>query len=467
MAAVLAIAVFLFAAAIGLAVILAFEKRPASGMLLQAPALGFALVMMVTTTLNRAGLPVRSFARILAALLLLLAVAYLVRRKPWNSLVRLWPFAAVLVPALFLIGRPLFEFGFAWLSFGNHDMVNYCLNAERFVVEGWSHVPDPGTIASDRDTRQLYWIFDVVVGERYGVDELLAFVRALAGLSAFAVFMPAILAMTLALICATCGLVYRSEDHRVAAVLAGALLAVNAEFALGTLSQLLGQVGGLMMLCASVALGFELGQADPRTRLKRAVLVGIALSGLLYAYPEALPFFVGAVLLHVLLTMRSSGVKLGRATLAAASVGLGVVFLLVNTYALTVFVILTTRGVGASDPSRFPYYLLPTGLANVTGVLAQGTFPTEPLGSIYIVVGGVAVALGVYAVVKETWRREPVAYVAAVMLILTAYLFAHRAAFALLKIAMYLQPFLSGAVALLVARALAPHWRRANAVPPT
>ena len=108
---------------------------------LLAPAVGLAVVLLTTTILNQAGLPVRTFAWPLTLVLGAIAAAVFRWRRPPTPERALWPFVALAVFSLFWTGWPHFRFNFDWLSYVNDDFVNYCLAAERFKDFGFWRTP--------------------------------------------------------------------------------------------------------------------------------------------------------------------------------------------------------------------------------------------------------------------------------------------------------------------------------------
>ncbi len=133
MAAVLALCIFAVAGTIGVALARLFDRDASPAIWLQSPTIGFAAVTIVAANLNRLGLPVGSFAIPLVLVAVLVAVAVIAFRSGGAKILHLWPFLAIATVAGVAVGWPIFEFGFNWVSFANHDMVNYSLEAERFL----------------------------------------------------------------------------------------------------------------------------------------------------------------------------------------------------------------------------------------------------------------------------------------------------------------------------------------------
>ena len=79
------------------------------------------------------------------------------------------------------VAWPMFRFGFAWLSFCNDDMANYCLVADRLLNHGFFDGPDMEDFLQGRDYMQAYWFMHVAGNLRSGGDLILATVCAVLG----------------------------------------------------------------------------------------------------------------------------------------------------------------------------------------------------------------------------------------------------------------------------------------------
>src|SRR5579863_7412330 len=174
----LSIGVYCFWMFLGASLLFALRfGRHAVRNLLLAPAIGAAATLLPVFWLNRAGFPVRSLARPLTAVLLIAAGVLwklCVRRIPWRACL---PFAALIALAALLTLRPMFWFGFNWISYGNDDMGNYVLSAERLFDHGFFDRPPVAEFASGRDASDYYWFFHVYLGVRCGADLLLAWLH--------------------------------------------------------------------------------------------------------------------------------------------------------------------------------------------------------------------------------------------------------------------------------------------------
>src|ERR1700682_643359 len=153
-----ALALFAFWGLIGFATISIFPPRLRliQGVLI-SPAIGVAVTILPVFFINRAGLPVRDFGGILLPILAASAVLALVIKPPIFPAKRCLPFFGIVVAALLLAARPMFSYGFDWVSFSNEDMANYCLGAQRFLNNAYFDPANLADLFSGRDYSQAYW----------------------------------------------------------------------------------------------------------------------------------------------------------------------------------------------------------------------------------------------------------------------------------------------------------------------
>ncbi len=419
--------------------------------MLLAPAVGLSLTMCVVFSLNRLGFPVRQFGLVVAIGLLLVALIVLGWRRPVFAWRHYLPFGGVFLLVLFLTGRPLLEFGFNWLAYCSDDMANYVLGAQRFFNYGFSQLPDVNDLITGRDYSLDYWFFHAVEGIRPGSELLIAWVSSLTGLSGHQVFMPLIVTFQLTLTSAAGALVCQSRRLRRAALLTCLLLSFSALTSLGTIYQLIAQVGGLSLLaaCATVLLR-PYHWLSWRRILPDAALPGLMLSGLFIIYPEVLPFLFLAFGAYLLL-----GIIQGRQTWRNLLPNLGiiglVVLVIINTYLPKSinFLLLqvTTGNSDVASRALFPYFLLPSGLSSFWGFQNLAVFIAEPWLSLSILVSGLLLILAIFLVGRSSWRRQPSALISAGMLLVAAFLVFKHSDFGLFKLAMFIQPFLLGTMA--------------------
>jgi hypothetical protein len=446
----LSIALFAYWLIVGYALVSALHsQRNLLQNLLLAPVIGLIAGLLPVYWLNRLGLPTDRFGLPLMLLLLCASLISLWRVRPYWPLRAYLPFGVVLGIALLVTGWPMLRFGFDWLAFANDDMANYTLWAFRFQHHGFLEVPSLPEIASGRDYSLFYWLYELIVS-RPGAMLLLAWVASVTGLTSQQVYMPLTLGANLVLISAAGALVLQNRRWRVAAIATCSLLALSALMTLGAMYQLIPQIVGLALLASAAALLLRPPPASltGRAKIREGILLGMLIAGLPLVYTEVLPILVLAFGLYtaVALVQRHYAIKALLIWLVTAT---AFALVALNRFTLEALAYLWMQVVHSSAPgnpdsSLFPYYLLPSGVANLWGFLPIETPAFEPWTSIAIIAGAVLLAVAALMAIGLAWRKQPVAIVTLVMLLLLARLFAQRADFGLFKLAMFLQPFLLG-----------------------
>ncbi|MBI1915720.1 MAG: hypothetical protein HYS12_13455 [Planctomycetes bacterium] len=463
LAILLSLGLFTYWLGLGYALVtLAMPRRRALPGLLLAPGLGLSATVCLLYLINRAGVPIGHFGVALAiALALFAAVVYAVKR-PLLGLRQYLPFACVFVLAALATGAPLLRYQFDWVSYCNDDMANYCLAAARFLERGLDEVPDVDEVLAGQSYADFYWHMYGYSGHRPAPDHVLAWVSCLTRLAPPRAFMPLILSMHLVLISGAGAMLLSGCRRRYVALLGCGLTAASALSTLGVVYQLIGQVGGIALLCACVAVFYRaVGRYPTRWTIRHALLAGLLLSGLMLWYPEATPILGLGFFLHVGFALWRRRLPARRTLILVATSG-GLALLLLNRYLLFFgsFLLRQAGGAVKNDPGLaelFPFYLLPSGLANLWGFQPIILMSGEPWLSLSIAAGAVLLLLTPVLAFRAARRGSPVAAVTLVLCVLAAVLCVQRASFGLYKIAMYSQPFLFGT--LLVALGSRRRWR--------
>ncbi len=467
----LSLAFFVFLAFLGRAILALCRWR--GGVLrawLLAPATGLATVVLSVMVLNQADLPIRSFAWPLTLGLTLLAVAiyaWETKHRRLHFPVRaLLPFFALAVFSLLWTGWPALRFNFNWLSYVNDDYVNYCLAAERHKDFGFWRVPTMEELAG-RDITQYYWFMHVPGLMRFGSEITLSWVSALSGVKSLGIFMPVIIGLGLIQLFSTAALVLHRGRWRRRALVTVALLAASPLFMLGTLYQLIAQVGGLALVLAAAAILTSRLPARRRRLFPHAAVLAILGAALAVYYPEVSAFavltMVGTAAIEWLLALRRGGnnsTPLLRRALAALPFQrltlvlygcVAVILLLRHNVLAYVFTIMLQMGSGFRSVdlslSLFPYFMIPTGLANLFGLMPLAALPVEPYTSIAILAGLVALLTALAFAVRESLRPAPIAILLVVQFLLSLRLMTSGNDFGLYKNAMFMQPALAAALA--------------------
>ena len=443
------IALFFFWGLIGSATLAVFPSRLR---MLQnfmlAPAIGIAVTLIPVFLINRLGVPIKDFAVIYAIVLVGIALCILAIQRPLFPLKRLLPFLGILLVALFITANPMFNYGFDWVSYSNDDMANYCLGAQRFLNQGYFDIPNLKALLAGRDYSQDFWFMHVANKSRSGSELMLAFVWGATRLNAHQIFMPTICALYLALLCSGSALVAYKEFPRRAPLITMGLLAISPLTTLGVLYQLIGQVGGLGLLCAAIVLLYRKITIHSIKNLFASSVSGALIFGALFIwYPEALPFLGIGWLIFLGLSLLYSKDNFKTILVPALIIG-GLVILLLGYFILTSLQFMLMQASGLQEISNlkgyidFPYYLIPSGIAVLLGLWSIGKQVQEPLVSLSILFGIFILTWLIRKMIPQLRARYPAAIVTTVMLTLSAILFYQNNGFGLFKLAMYIQPFI-------------------------
>jgi len=446
---------FVYLSLVGQAVVSLFKPR--IGVLWSwfvAPAIGLSLLLVILTRLNVWGMPVRTAGPLTTLVLFVFAVGVLVWRKPYFPLRKMAPFLWIAAGALIYVGWPSLRFGFNWISYGNDDMANYCLAAERFLRHGYYDIPLQTDLAG-RDYSQHYWFMHALQQIRPGSELTIAWVSSLTGKHAHEVFMPVILMLSLMQLFGMGSIAIWRGRHRKVAIVAFFLLATSPLFSLGTLYQLIAQVGGLGLLLVIGSILFALR----RLSVRAMAVAGILTAGLGIFYPEVSPFVAVSI---ILVALRLRVIEPGRLKPYSLFI-LGVAVLTFVLIASSTYEFINTlvmqsagsAGLGAmaeiNDQSGgivlFPWTLVPSFIPMLFGLHPFGKVGVDPLISCQILVGAGFLIYFAWRTVKNFKEGAPAGYLGAVMIVLGIYLFQKGQDFGLFKLAMWAQPITAVCIA--------------------
>ena len=445
LAALTGLTIFAYCTVVGLGIVLALTREHKPYLPLLAPTLGASTLVIPTIWLNELGLPVGRFGPALLAVFLAASTFAIFRwrsRVQWKRYVLFLP---ILLAGFVLAGRPMFEFGFNWLSYANDDMANYVLQAHRVLELGFYTVPPYSSYNFNKDAALVYWLNWTVNNERFGAEMLIALCLSVFPLNGFQLFMPIMTALGLVQICAASALAYHNEQYRGAALLTAGLMAVAALPTFGIEYQLLAQVFGLPLLIATSLLLFGV----PRKLGARSIaLATLSSTGLAMIYPELTPFlFLGGAMYFALRFFRRT------LDLRVVSIWLGSIFFLttlaLNVYLRNYLAVMVGRVVASSGPEvstffiiTFPFYLIPSGIPNLFGIYSAVEGVGEPWLSLGVLAGFILLGITIVAVFEAVRGGEIAGAPVAIMLALGALLFWKQSGFGLFKLAMYVQPFI-------------------------
>ena len=447
------IGLFAFWGLVGFATIAVFPPRlrVIEGLLV-SPAIGVAVTILPVFFINRAGIPVKDFGGILIPTLAVLSVIILAIKRPIFPAKKCIPLFCILLAALVLAAWPMFSYGFDWVSFANDDMANYCLAAQRFLNHGFFELPNTDDLLFGRDYSLAYWFMHVGSGARAGSDLMLSVVWSFFGLNAHQIFMPVIMALHLSLISATGSMVANIGLSMRAIGVSMGLMAISPLTTLGSLYQMIGQVGGLSLLCAALTLLYRPISTKSIARFALSnISASLILAALLIWYPEIIPFFVFGLGGYLLLLLKQKNKQQTvKVIKLALCVGLLSIIIL-NEYALESikFMFTQTSTVNKSEVLLFPYLMVPSGLSNLWGLIPIGKYINEPWISIAIAASLLLFYWLISRVIPKQIRHvsKPVSMVI-VMLAVGLFLFYRGNEYGLFKLAMFIQPFLIAIVAI-------------------
>ena len=450
-ALLLVLGTFLYLTFVGQAVVALL--RPRLGVLWSwfiAPTVGLALVIVLITRLNVWGIPVRVAGPGLTLGLFVAAVGIFIWRRPKLPWRQLAPFFGIVCVYLLYVGWPAVRFGFNWISYGNDDMANYCLAAERFLNHGYYDLPLQ-TDLEGRNYTQHYWFMHGLQQIRPGSELAVAWIASLTGLKAHQTFMPTILMLSMLQIFALGAVAIFKGRYRKVTLVAFFLFATSPLFGLGTLYQLIAQVGGIAILLAAASVLF----ATRHMTWRKLTLGGLITGCLAIYYPEVAPFVALGIGICALRLRYTDRTIFNRYALFIAGVA-ALTFLLIatNTYQFINTLVMQSvgsAGLGAmaeiNDQSGglvlFPWTLVPSFLPMLFGLHAFGVVGTDPLISVLIALSFAFLIFMIVRAWKNVREGAPAGYLGALMLFLGFYLFNKGQDFGLFKLAMFAQPVIT------------------------
>jgi hypothetical protein len=451
-----ALLLFLFLMLLGKAVMeaISFPFPILRGWLL-APAVGLAVVVLLTLNLNQTGLTVRAFAAPLTVALVAFMGAVFWWKRPIFPGEQLAPFFGAALFSLLYTCWPMFLYGFRWHGYMNGDMSLYCLGATRVMHHGFYEIPTLEEL-NGTDYSQYMWFHAAVAGYRCGSDMFLAWFASLTHDTPLRISMSALGAASMAQLWCAAALVLTRSAYRRLALVTALLVAASPFYILGVMAQLLPQVGGLaLLLCLCTLCMRPLVAANHwKTVLPNAALIGAVGATSCIYYPEVLPF--GALALagfHLWMLLRRRESIKSLAAMGAPALILLFIFTRRGIFT-AIGVILTS--LSASTNSRkttaFDTVLDPSIFASLPGMEPYFGGHRDPWISITIAIGIVFLLIALWIGFRYAWKGEPAAFLLLVMLALGGWLFFSQSAFGIFKLAMYVQPVLLFTTAVVAAR---------------
>ncbi len=459
--------VFAYWTSLGRAVVaLAYPRIGALRAWLLAPAIGLSVILLGLMFLNQAGVPIGQFATPLTVLLGIAAIAVLGWTRPVTPWKKLAPYFLAVMFACVWTAWPAIQTGFNWISYANDDMANYCLAAQRFMDHGFYSVPTLPELGG-RDYASYYFFMHVADMMRFGAEHIVAWSACVAHAQATQGFMPAIVALGLVQITSAGALVLQQGRWRRRALITVWLLAASPLFMLGTLYQLIAQVGGVALLLTTLALLVRpWATLRRRTLIRYAILPAITAAALCIFYPEVTPF-VGLAFVGYAVVWATRHRAMPDALIVVAAYTLLGAFVLLRHNVISYVSILVVQFNGAMQSSNlllslFPYFMLPTGFSNLFGWMPIAHDFPEPALSTSIALGMLLMVVILLRSLRDAWRLSPTAILLLIQFFFAVRLFDGANDFGLYKLAMWMQPALAAGFAGLVLSAARQRLRTAG-----
>jgi hypothetical protein len=286
---------------------------------------------------------------------------------------------------------------------------------------------------------------------RPGSELAVAWVASLTGLKAHQAFMPTILMLSMLQIFALGAVSIFKGRYRKVTLVAFFLFATSPLFGLGTLYQLIAQVGGIAILLAAASVLF----ATRHMTWRKLTLGGLITGCLAIYYPEVAPFVALGIGICALRLRYTDRAIFNRYALFIGGVA-ALTFLLIatNTYQFINTLVMQSvgsAGLGAmaeiNDQSGglvlFPWTLVPSFVPMLFGLHAFGVVGTDPLISFLIALSFGFLIFMMVRAWKNVREGAPAGYLGVLMLFLGFYLFNKGQDFGLFKLAMFAQPVIT------------------------
>jgi hypothetical protein len=458
-AATLALAIFLCWALCGLA-LLALLRTNVRDLRISAsaPILGSAITVLPLFIASNAGL---AMSRVAPALLLitLLASAVVIAVKRPTPRWSVGPLFAVSLLELAVVGSPFFTFGFDWIANANGDMAFYVLAGSHLLGHGLQSPVDYHTMALGRDFTSAAQSLELR-GLRPGTQIELAGVSAMTGLNPAQVYMPISLAVAMASVCGVGALTMQATRKWWAATVAAILFVALPLAAYGTLEQLLPQEWGLGLALVLFAwlMRQELYAGNPS--LGEIIIISLLATALYVVASEVASSLVFGYAIY-LLSLVFRRVVSWRALVRVWAIVALIFILIVNTFLpksvnyLAEYVLKVGTSTGASSLLRtldFGYAVVPTALPGFFGFTSLFVPPDASHVDVYVGLSMICLVLVLGVAVAVLRKGAAAGAVVAGGVILAAMLAAEGNDFGLLKLYMYLQPFVAATVAIWLAQ---------------
>ena len=411
-----------------------------------SPAIGLAVTILLIFTVSRAGISMRDgsipiiLAEIFLTLFILFKIRGLSRFQTKDALFGIIPFG-VLTTAW-----PILKYGFNWVSYVNDDMNNYVLAARRFYNYGFFTKPNMEALNSGSDYSLVYYFFHVTQGVRPGSELFLAFTSRILNGDTLAIFMPTVVTLQIILISTTIGLAAASSyANNIRLLITGLFSLILPLFSLGYLYQLIGQIGGLVIGVAILAI-WKTELENQVFRIRQLLLFALLLSSQFIWYPEYLPFVGISIFVSSLLNYKKNS-QLEQKILI---VGLLLVLTLQAYLLKSIFFMINQlrnanqqSGVEEVISNLFPFFLKPHGMPALFGLAPLNVWGSKVQEQLTILFSFLLIILIMVFAFQQKIRQEIYLISLLIQSLVLFYFILSKNGFAAFKLSMYIQPLLA------------------------
>jgi hypothetical protein len=426
------------------------EQRKSRGILYLASGISISFHTILLASLSRLGVSLADSSPFILVIGTASVLIGLNKMKEiffhWHTNINI----ILIISLSILMIWPIFKFSFSWIAFGNGDAAYYENGAKYLLAFPLNGSPDISTFWRAMDYTQPAFHWYSVESYRFGAELLIAFTSLLKGKDTIQIFMPTILILQLSLSAATLGCIQKlsslSPKRDIFAIL---LIGISPLMALAVYSQLIAQVGGILLGIVCLFLFSGIYSTLPNIDARDLWLFITAASALVIWYPEIGPYVFVPIFGYLLKKFFQEGVKSRLAIFRAVVIVTSGVLIFAGPnlfrsikFILNQLVLIQTTDLPQNISSAFPYYLTPNGLPSLLGL--------SPLNKVeYSFVGNLKIMLAILffiAIFIAAWKtriiHDPFGAPAVFMLFAFIYFVYKQNGFASYKIAMFIQPFL-------------------------
>ena len=375
--------IYFFLSGIVLVKLLKFNANIQRKLIYFAPAISTAFHVIVLKILSQFGLNVAASSPAILILMTLMIGWLLKNFKGMQIEIR--PILYIML-FTFMAYWPLIRYGFGWIGFGNGDAAYYSAGASYFANNSLRDSPDVEAFSNGIDYSQTfhYWYNESRI--RFGSEILLAFTSIARGGYITQIFMPFVAFAGISLNLAIYGVIDSftgiSKKAKRIFIL---IISLSPMLALSVYSQLIAQIGGLLLSITVIFLFSEIYKDKLFGKVNLSILFTLLSAALIVWYSEITPYIfgpIGLVLLFGMLnTSKESRGQILRFCLInflAILTILGPYFIKAIQFLANNLVAVQRNAIEQDSSGLFPYFLVPKGIPAIFGLI-----PLNNTGNIY------------------------------------------------------------------------------------